>query len=74
MIVIRLILRARNIRIALGGTGSGGLCKAIATMFIESCTLFTVNSLLVLVLMSAGSGTLDIFILTLPGTQVRVFP
>ena len=74
MIVTRLILHTRNVRIAVGGTGSGGLCKTIVTMFIESCTLYAVNSLLALVLVGAGSGALDIFITTLPGTQVRAFP
>ena len=73
MIVIRLILHTRNVRTAMGETGSGGLCKAIITMFIESCTLFAVNSVLVLVLVGAGSGALTIFITTLPGTQVCAF-
>ena len=36
MIVIRLMLHARDIRASMGGTGIGGLYKVIVTMLIES--------------------------------------
>ena len=74
MIVIRLILYARNTRAALGGTGIGGLSKAIVTMFIESCALYAVSSLLILGPLSAGNGAADIFLAILPQTQARTFP
>ena len=48
MIATRLILYARNTRIALGIIGIGGLCKAAVTMLIESCALNAASSLLVL--------------------------
>ena len=72
MIVIRLILHTRNIRTAMGGTGTGGLCKAIVTMLIESSTLYAVSSLLVVGQSSAGAA--DIFLPILAETQVRTFP
>ena len=49
MIVIRLILHARNVRTATGTlAGISRLYKTISTMFIESCALFTVTSTLVI--------------------------
>ena len=61
IIVIRLALHARNVRTALGGTGSGGLCKAIVTMFIESCAVNAVISVLLLGLFGARSGAFNLF-------------
>jgi len=50
MIVVRLVLHGRNVRTATGSAGGiSGLYKAIATMLIESCALFAVGSLLVIV-------------------------
>ena len=74
MIVVRLTLHARGVRTAMGETGSGGLCKAIVTMFVESCAINAVTSVLVLGLIGAGSGALIIFISILSETQVRAFP
>ena len=74
MIVIRLILHARGVRTAMGGIGSGRLCKAIATMFIESCAINSVTSLLLLGLFGAGNDAMDAFLPILPQTQVRAFP
>ena len=48
MIVMRLIMRARQTRMAMGMAGIGGLPRAIVTMLVESSTLFAVSSLLVL--------------------------
>ena len=49
MIVIRLILHARKVRNAIGSlAGISRLCKTISTMFVESCALFTVGSILVI--------------------------
>ena len=75
MIVIRLVLYIRNTRTALGITGAGGLCKAVVTMLVESCALYSVSSLLVLGPMSTGTGRIaNFFIPILPETQVRAFP
>ena len=74
MIVIRLTLYARSIRTPMGEIGSGGLCKAIVTMFIESCAINAVISVLVLGLIGANSPTSVIFVFILPETQVRSFP
>ena len=73
IIVIRLTLYSRNVRTAMGGTGSGGLCKVVITMFIEPCAINAVTSL-VLGLIGAGSSAVPIFVSILPETQVRVFP
>ena len=87
MIVIRLALHGRNIRTATGSpAGISGLCKAVSTIFIESCALFTVSSLVVIGALSGavgeywphihnpGSYTVDIFLPILAETQVRAFP
>ena len=74
MIVVRLILHARNIRTALEGTGIGGLCKAIITMLIESCVLYAVSSLLVIAPWGASSRIAYTFLPILDQTQVRAFP
>ena len=74
MIVIRLMLHARDIRASMGGTGIGGLYKVIVTMLIESSALYAVNSLLILGPSSAGNSASDIFIPILAETQVCAFP
>ena len=74
MIVIRLTLYARSIRTPMGEIGSGGLCKAIVTMFIESCAINAVVSVLALGLVGPESAASAIFVLILPETQVRGFP
>ena len=74
MIVIRLILFARNTRTAVGMVGIGELCRAIVTMLIESSTLYAVNSLLFVVSWATGSHAAQIFLPVLAETQVRAFP
>ena len=74
MIVVRLTLHVRGVRAVMGETGSGGLCKAIVTMFIESFAINAVTSVLVLGVISTGNGSLLLFIAILPETQVRAFP
>ena len=74
MIVIRLTLHAGTIQTTVGGTGSGGLCKASVTVYIESCAIYAVTSSLVLGLLSAGNGE-AIFTSILAETfEVRAFP
>ena len=87
MIVIRLILHGRRIHAAAGSTvGIGLLYRAIATMLIESCAVFTVNSLLVVGALasaetttnhgeaySIGGYVMDIFFPILAEIQVRAF-
>ena len=87
MIVIRLVLHGRNLRATTGSAvGIRGLYKAVSTMFIESCALFAMTSLVVVgALFWAGNsntpkiyypGTyvVDIFFPILAETQVRAFP
>ena len=87
MIVIRLILHGRKIRIATGAlAGISRLYKTISTMFIESCALFSVTSLLVIGPLAAvmygtttnvyliGIFTVEIFFPILAEIQVRAFP
>ena len=74
MIVIRLVLHIRNTRTTLGITGVGGLCKAIVVMLIESCTLYAVNSLLVVVPLGAKNNIWSLFVALLAQTQVRALP
>ena len=72
MIIVRLFLHSRNIRATMGTPGGiGGFYKAIITMLIESCALYTVNSLLVIGL--SNSGIADVFLPVLTETQVRAF-
>ena len=73
MIIIRLILHARDTHIALGITGIGGLCKAIVTMLIESCALYTTSSLLVVGTWGIQIGTLGFFLPIFSQVQVRAF-
>ena len=74
MIVVRLTLHIRRIRSAVGMAGTGGLCKAIITMLIESCAIYTANQLLFVVTWAAGNVAADIFLPILGQTQVRTFP
>lgn len=71
--IIRLILYARNTRTALGIIGIGGLCKAIIMMLVESCALFSANSLLIIGLLAAGNAVSGIFMATIGEIRVRVF-
>ena len=74
MIVVRLTLHARDVRTATGETGSGGLCTAIVTIFVESCPVNAVTSVLVLGLLGDGNDPMDILLPILPRTRVRAFP
>ena len=87
MIVIRLILYARNSHTATGSlAGISRLYKMISTMFIESCALFTVTSTLVIGALAAyiynwignisttGRIIADIFFPILAEIQVCAFP
>ena len=74
MITVRLILHARNTRTALGIPGVGGLCKAIVTMLVESCALYAINSLLVVVPLGLNNPLTNVFGSILTETQVRAFP
>ena len=73
MIIARLVLHARDTRIALGMTGIGGLCTAIVTMLVESCVLYAVSSLLVIGPWGANSSITNVFLPILNQTQVRAF-
>ena len=74
MIVIQLAIHTRNIRTVMGTLGGiSGLYKAIATMLIESCALYAVNSLLVIIPVAASSNVINTFPI-LAQTQVRTFP
>ena len=75
MIVVRLTLHVRGVRTAIGETGSGGLCKAIVTIFVESYPInASVTSVLVLGLLGDGNDPMDILLPILPRTRVRAFP
>ena len=73
MIIIRLILHTRNTRTTLEITGTGGFCKSIVTVLVETCALYAVNSLLVIVPTGVGH-PISWFMFTLTVTQVRVVP
>ena len=54
MIIVRLALHTRNNRGALGAPGGiAGVYKAVITMLIESCALYTVGSVLVVMQLGA---------------------
>jgi len=87
MIVIRLILHGRKVRTATGSlVGISELYKTISTMFIESCALFTMSSMLVIGALAAyiysetpdiyviGEVIVEIFYPILAEIQVRDFP
>jgi len=87
MIVIRLVLYGRKTRTATGPlAGISALYNTVSTMFIESCALFTVSSLLVVGPLAAytynltpniwiiGACVVEIFFPILAEIQVRAFP
>ena len=74
MIVVRLTLHTRDTRTALGIPGMGGLWKAIVVTLVESCALYTVNSLLVIGPLGGGNSISNPFMTTLAQIQVRAFP
>ena len=73
MIVIRLTLHTRTTRVAVGLTGMGGLYKAITTMLIESCSLYALSTLLVILPYVSAEYVMHIFFPILAETQVRAF-
>ena len=76
MIVIRLVLHGRNtFAVTTSGspTGLGNLYKTIATMLIESCALFAVSSLLLIVPWAVGSPSTFLFSPIFAEIQVRAF-
>jgi len=71
MIVLRLFLGSRNVRAVTGSPSQiSGLYVAVATMFIESCALYTVNSLVLLGLWVTNSDVAGAFIIILSEIQV----
>ena len=75
MIVIRLVLCGRNMFAVPGSpSGLGRLYKAIATMLIESCALFAVSSLLLIVPWAVSSPVTFLFSPIFAEIQVRAFP
>jgi len=73
MIVTRLILHSKNIRSTMGSpAGVCTLYKTITTVLVESSTLYSMSSLLVVGQSSAGLA--DTFLSTLSEIQVRASP
>ena len=72
MIVARLVLRDRNIRIAMGiPAKTRGLYLEVVTVLIESFSLYATSFLLFFGLWVDGSPVADTFFPILVGTQVR---
>ena len=71
MIVIRLIVHARNTRAAMGVAGIGGLYKVIVATLIESSAIYGVISLLVIVPWASTNPVVNVFLPILRKTQVR---
>ena len=75
MIVVRLVLRSKNVRAAMGSpAGISGLYKSIATMLIESSALFAMGSLLVLITWAIQNPITNVFTSVLAQIQVRACP
>ena len=73
MIATRLILHSRNTRNAMGTpAGASGLYEAIVAVLIESCALYSVNSLMYIILWTTGSWVTITFLTFL--TQIQVSP
>ena len=74
MIVMRLVLRSRNIRNAMGAPAiTTGLYKAALTMLVESSALYAVSFLLFIVPWAADSTVSGIFFPILADIQVCTF-
>ena len=74
IVVIRLILHARNTCTALGITGISGLRKGIVTVFVWSSALYAVSSLLGLGPWGVRNCSVDISLLILSEVQVHTSP
>ena len=73
MISVRLLLHSHNIRGAMGSTSAlSSLYRTIATMLIESSTLYLVTSLLFIGLYAANNYASDIFLWILAEVQVGI--
>jgi len=71
MIVLRLFLGSRSVRAATGSsTGISGLYMAVATMLIESCSLYAVNVLVLIGLWVTNSAAAGAFLVILSEIQV----
>ena len=72
MVVVRLMLHNKEIRKAMGtSTTNGGLHKAIVTMLVQSCALYTVNFVLFIGLWAVNNPIANTFFPILIQTQVR---
>jgi len=75
VIVLRLFLGSRNVRATTGSrTGISGLYMAVATMLIESCALYAVNSLVLIGLWVTNSDAAGAFLVVLSELQVCDIP
>jgi len=75
VIVLRLFLRSRDVRAATGSpAGISGLYMTVATMLIESCALYAVNSLVLIGLWVTNSPGAGAFLVILSEIQVRDSP
>jgi len=75
MIVARLVIHGRNVRAATGSpAGISGLYKAVATMLIESSALYSLNSLVLIVLWAIQSDAAGALLPIIAEVQVRNFP
>jgi len=87
MIVVRLVMHGRNLRATTSySVGISGLYKAASAILIESCALFAVSSLAVVIALSTtrssndpdvywpGSYVVDITFPVLAEIQVRAYP
>ena len=81
MIVGRLALCNQEIRNTMGASSRGNMgtssragewCKAIATIFVESCAPYAISLLLYLIAYSIGSLLVGVFYPIFVETQVRV--
>jgi hypothetical protein len=72
MIALRLVLHDRSTRTTMGAlAGTSGIYKAIVTMLVESCALYAVSSLLLIIPWAVGRWVTEIFVLLLADIQVR---
>ena len=71
MIILRLVLHARNIRNALGSrANTSGLYKTIIATLVESYALYTITFIVVMVLIYLRDPVRSFFAPILAGTQV----
>jgi hypothetical protein len=74
MLLARFITYGRNVRSAMGAqTTWGGYYRAFVAMLLDSCLLYSMNSLLFVIPWGIGSYVSSIFLPILSQTQVRLF-